>query len=207
MVLICLEGNISTGKSSCIAALRLLRPSIVVQPENVNKWGDLLQKFYENPKKWALQLSIKILLDFKRQQDELTALEAHHGGNICVFRERSPAACRYVFTQILMNEGTLDAEQFEIFKNVYDRLSFKDPDAIVFLDCPQDLCLDRVARRGRKGEEHITLDYLQKISFQYETMLRYSQVPCIRVFCNNDDRDAKNVATEVLMAIDNLLDV
>jgi deoxyadenosine/deoxycytidine kinase len=35
--------------------------------------------------------------------------------------------------------------------------------AIIYLKCSPELCLERIKKRNRKGEEGITIDYIKKV--------------------------------------------
>lgn len=166
---ICIEGNIGSGKSGCVAALAKAFPSIPNFPEPVEEWADLLSLYYASPAEWAFPFSLKVLLSFRAPAREPT----------CVV-ERSPLASRHVFSQLLYNEGTLNCHEWELFKEYHDEVAWK-PDVIVFVDTPAEVCLERIARRGRECEAAIDLQYLRRVEFQYANMLRYADVPVVRL--------------------------
>jgi deoxyguanosine kinase len=166
---VCVEGNVGCGKSTALARLAELRPDLAVFPEPVEEWGDLLHKFYADPVQWALALQLRVLLSF--------------GGRVAGASgvvERSPLACRHVFAQLLFNEQKITREEWDLLKEYCDVLGWT-PDVIVYVHTPADECHARIARRGRPAEAGVDLQYLRRLEFQYETMLRYADVPVVRL--------------------------
>lgn len=163
-----IEGNIGSGKSACVRALAAAFPNVPSFPEPVEEWGELLSLFYKSPAEWALPFSLRVLLDFRRAASADT----------CVV-ERSPMATRFVFSQLLYNEGTLNCQEWELFKEYHDILGWK-PDVIFYIDTPAPECARRIESRGRPCEADIDQAYLGRIEFQYGNMLRFAEVPVQR---------------------------
>jgi deoxyadenosine/deoxycytidine kinase len=167
---VCVEGNIGSGKSACVQYLgEALAGEVSVFPEPLDQWGDLLSKFYENADEWAFPFSLKVLLGFQEPRRHET----------CIV-ERSPLACREVFGQLLYKDNTLNCHEWDLFKEYHDVLGW-EPDAILYIDTPPHVCMDRIQSRGRACEAGISETYLKRIEFQYGIMLRFTTVPVVRV--------------------------
>ena len=166
---IAVEGNIGSGKTDALAALATAFPGMPVFAEPVDEWTDLIQLFYAAPSDWALAFSLKVLLSFRKAA----------GTPACIV-ERSPLATRHVFSQLLHNDGSLKHHEWELFKEYHDLLGWK-PDAILYIDTPVDVCMDRIRQRARGGEGAIEEDYIRRVDFQYANMLRFVDVPVVRV--------------------------
>ena len=159
-----IEGNIGSGKSEALAFLAKALPTVPVFPEPVESWGCLTDKFYQNPQEWAFAFSVAVLLGFRAPLKHST----------CIV-ERSPLACREVFGQMLYNDGTLNCQEWALFKAYHDELGW-EPDVIFFVDTPVETCMDRIRQRGRSCEARITEEYLRRIEFLYTTnMLRFAE--------------------------------
>lgn len=184
---VCVEGNIGCGKSTALDHVALLRPDLAVFPEPVEEWGDLLGRFYADPAQWALAFSLKVLLSFGPPG-------AHDGA--CVV-ERSPVSCRHVFSQLLFNDGKMTQAEWDLFKDYCDVLGWL-PDVIVYVQTPADECYNRMVRRGREAEASVELQYLKRLEFQYETMLRYADVPVVRVDGTGTPEDVARAILEVV---------
>ena len=170
---ICVVGNVGAGKSVALEALAAA--GYAVSPEPVEQWGDLLDKMYEDPKKYGLAFSLRVLLDMHGVPD--AAPDAEKG---VVVVERSPLCNRHVFTQLLHNDGSLSTAEWDTYKDYHDLLAWR-PDAIVYLDTPTDVCARRIEARGRPCEAGIDVQWLRRVEFQYETMLKFANVPVSRV--------------------------
>lgn len=165
-VRVCVEGNIGSGKSTVLEAAARLRPGLATFPEPLGAWGDLLRMYYEDPAQWSLALQLKALLAF----GEPARCEAP-----CCLVERSPLSCRHVFAQMLFNDNKLSQGEWELFKRYCDALAWA-PDLIVYVHTPYEVCYERMRERGRAAEASVDLQYIKRLDFQYETMLRYANV-------------------------------
>lgn len=165
---VCIEGNIGSGKSECLKALAEAFPHVATFPEPVGEWAELLDLFYAAPSEWAFAFSMRVLLSFR---------EPARLGTCIV--ERSPMASRHVFSQLLYNEGVMNAHEWDLFKEFHDVLAWK-PDVILFIDTPAEVCLERIGTRGRECEKGIDLQYLRRVEFQYANMVRFTDVPVVK---------------------------
>jgi deoxyadenosine/deoxycytidine kinase len=172
---IAIEGLIGAGKSSVMEALATHFPDIPTFQEPLDEWGELLDLFYADPNKWALAFSLKVLLGFQHP------LQCTH--DICIV-ERSPLSNRYVFTQMLFNDNIISRTQFDVYKDVYEALGWM-PDAIVYIEAPPEVCLERVQKRGRQCEiqkNAVDITYLKRLAFMYDSnMLKFYKNKIIRV--------------------------
>lgn len=167
-VLVCVEGNIGSGKSTLLSRLR---DAVEVFPEPVEEWTELLTKFYDNPSQWGLAMSLKVLLSF--------AAPLKSGRSVVVV-ERSPMSARHVFTQLLFNDGKMTQEEWSLYKDYNDVLGWT-PSLIVYVHTPPEECYARMRQRNREAEASVDMQYIKRLDFQYETMLRYAGVPVVRL--------------------------
>lgn len=167
---VCVEGNIGSGKSAALQCLAAARPELDIFQEPVEEWNDVLVKFYDDPATWAFPFSLRVLLSFVKPG------KATQGAVV----ERSPLSCRHVFAQLMFNEGKMSREEWDVFKEYCDTIGWT-PDVVVYVHTPPEECMRRVAQRARPAERNVDDQYLRRIDFQYETMLRYAEVPVVRV--------------------------
>ena len=183
---ICIEGSIGTGKSSALLALRETFVEIPVYPEPVEEWKELLDLYYGDKVLWGLPFSLKVLLSFRRVKPQLS------------FVERSPLSCKNVFTQMLVDDGTMNQGQFEVFKEYHDLLGWT-PDAIIYIDTPAATCLERLESRGRECEKIVDLQFLRRLEYAYETMMK-QDTQGIRVIRIDGTKSKEQVAEDVVQA-------
>ncbi|WIA10907.1 hypothetical protein OEZ85_011072 [Tetradesmus obliquus] len=160
---ISIEGNIASSKSSLLQLLHE-KGGYAVFPEPVHEWGEWLQLFYQDTKRWAFGFQMKVLSSFVRDYGASTAQS--------IVVERSMLSVRHVFGQLLFNQNLLAQKEWDLFRSVADMFTW-EPDAIIYIACPPEVCLERMRARARPAEAHVTLEYLHKIDFMYTHMLKY----------------------------------
>jgi len=96
----------------------------------------------------------------------------------------------------LFAELTLDEEEFKLYDQVYKHLALDAPvpDLVIYLQAPVDVLLRRVAKRGRKYEQPLTADYLERLNEAYTRFFyNYNASPLLIVnaaeidFAENDE--------------------
>jgi deoxyadenosine/deoxycytidine kinase len=186
IMIISIDGNISSGKSTVLSRLADAVPEHTYHPEPVNTWT-FLEPFYKDKRTYALPLSLQVLASFSDITSDDTV----------VITERSPLTNRDVFTKMHVNDGTMDDEQWQVYKKYYDVLGWT-PDAIVFVQCPAAMCHDRMHTRSRACETGVDLEYLERLEKSYETLLRFAHVPIAYV---DGTQDTDSVVHDVRSAI------
>ena len=182
---ISIEGNIGAGKSSILD--RLARDiETPLFPEPVEDWKELLGLYYSAPREFSLAFSMKVLLSFRAP------------GSVpsCVV-ERSPLSCRHVFGQLVYNEGLMAQPEWDLFKEYSDIFGWS-PDFLIYIDTPAEVCFERIRRRARDGESKIDLTYVKRVEFQYANMLKYTNIPTVRI---DGTRDSDQVYADVLHTV------
>jgi deoxyadenosine/deoxycytidine kinase len=84
----------------------------------------------------------------------------------------------------LFAELTLDSDELSLYEQAYDLLTFEapQPDLVIYLQAPVEVLQQRVARRARRGEEHIDGDYLKRVADAYSRFFYdYDEAPLLIV--------------------------
>lgn len=162
--IICIDGNISAGKTRLLSGLNTPHPTLF---EPVDRWT-MLEQFYQN--KMNAGYCFELEVNCTRLTQLFQTLPKH---NTIIF-ERDPILQAIVFGQLSVEEGKLSPQQFdnlrtcvESVNGVLDHVEWIN----VFLECPTEVCLDRIKTRSRKGEELITASYLDKVDRLYRETL------------------------------------
>ncbi len=184
-----IEGNVGAGKSSLIEALATMYPEVLQHTEPVATWSELLTLYHRDPSTWALALNLKVLMSF-------AGLDKHD----TMFVERSPLSCRHVFGQMEYNDRRFDKLQWDLFNDYCDLLGW-EPDAILYIDTPAATCLDRVERRDRPCEAAVDLEYLKRLEFQYQTMLKTCCHKGVQVVSIDGTQPPEKVRSDVVAAL------
>lgn len=170
--MICLEGNIGAGKSEVLKILK--EKEFLVKSEPVEKWT-LLDKFYKDPEIYAFPLQLQILASYA-------------DANQNIIYERSAFSGLKVFSELLYDSLMITKHQYDLLTLCTLDMIHTEPKIIIYLDLDSEECLARIRKRDRKGEENITLEYLEKISKKYEIFLHDMKdvdVKIIRIQCKD----------------------
>jgi len=161
---IVVEGNIGIGKTSLSKKLsRDLNKNIILEAFEENPF---LEKFYEDPKRYALNLELTFLVDRCRQlNDYKNQLDLFKTGVVFDYD---------IIKSLIFAGVTLTENDFNLYRNIFYFMT-KDlikPNLIIFLmQSPENLLLN-IEKRGRYFEKNIKKNYLKKINQAYIKSLK-----------------------------------
>ena len=166
-----IEGPIGVGKTSLVERLSLhFGGDTLLEGAEENPF---LQRFYDNPREAAFPAQLHFLFQRSRQMNELRQGD--------MFRQRLIADFMLekdrLFAQI-----NLDAEEFKLYDQVYEKMSLEAPapDLVVYLQAPVDVLMSRIRKRARPQERTIERDYLQRLCDAYaEFFYFYERSPLL----------------------------
>jgi deoxyguanosine kinase len=76
---------------------------------------------------------------------------------LTIYTERSLYTDNLCFAQMLYDDGSMSAIEFQIYTMWFDEYVREFPlHMIIYLDTPVDVCTKRIAKRGRAGEDITT---------------------------------------------------
>ncbi|HZW35357.1 MAG TPA: deoxynucleoside kinase [Candidatus Deferrimicrobiaceae bacterium] len=191
---IAIEGAIGVGKTSLAKILanqfgwRLVQEDVGHNP--------FLERFYENPRKFAFQTQLFFLLSRYRQQRELAQGDLFEKGVISDY----VLAKDKIFALI-----NLEDDEISLYDSIYKLLvpTIPRPDLVIYLQARPEVLLSRVRKRGVEYERNISLDYLKTLSDAYnEYFFHYNETPLLVVNTSEIDfvespRDLEHLVREV----------
>ena len=170
---IVVEGPIGVGKTSLAKRLAdTFNTEIMLESAADNPF---LPGFYENPKASALPTQLYFLFQRAKQLENLRQTDMFrqiHISDFLIEKDR-------LFAQV-----TLDNDEFELYQQVYDRLTLEAPapDLVIYLQAPVEELLKRIIDRGVIYEKNIDENYLKKITDAYVNFFyNYSAAPLLIV--------------------------
>ena len=167
-VIISIDGNIGSGKSTLVSQLKatfsempnvhfIQEPVDTVWNRVVDKNGEtLLSNFYKNPSEHAFTFQmmayisrLSILKDAVRNLDYDV-----------IITERSLETDRNVFEKMLHAQGIITDLEHAVY-NMWFNEFYKEVrcQAIIYIQASTDTCMKRIQQRGREGET-ISRDYI-----------------------------------------------
>lgn len=180
--IISLDGNIGAGKSTLLKIINeyiikynIKNISIVEEPVNVWESTGILKKFYENKKQNAGFFQLFVLETLVHAiQDKLDTLNADAFSNNThiIITERSLDSTKWVFAQMLYDDGEIPYEIMKSYLYVYNKINKSYlPSATIYLNTSPEICNERIIKRNRDGEI-ISNEYLIRCDNYYKNMIK-----------------------------------
>jgi deoxyadenosine/deoxycytidine kinase len=166
-----IEGNIGVGKSTIV---RLLDEcGVQTMQEPVESWTscrnadgkNILENFYEDPKRWAYTFQSIAFRSRVRGLDSLVPDSV---------AERSIFTDRRVFAEVARTSGNITNVEWDDYTDWFDWVVSKTDQSsqgFVYLRADPDVCYQRIQGRARAGEGGISVEYLQQLHERHDDWL------------------------------------
>ena len=156
---IVIEGNIGVGKTSLSKRLSNdLNKELIIEGFMDNPF---LEKYYNNPERYALNVELTFLTDRCRQLNNFN--------NQINFFSSGIIADYDIFKSLVFAGVSLNEIDFNLFRNIFYFMTkdlFKS-DLVIYLIQYYDQLLKNISKRGRSFEKTISRNYLDKINTAY----------------------------------------
>src|SRR5690606_31073641 len=157
---IAVEGPIGVGKSTLAKAIsdhyqyHLLKEIVSENP--------FLNQFYQDMDSIAFQTEMFFLCNRYKQIQEIET--KYINKNITVVSDY------HMFKNLIFANRTLGQADFNKYEQIFHILTedLPQPNVVIYLHANLDTLLKRIAKRGRAFEKHITPEYLENLSKDYE---------------------------------------
>ncbi len=134
-----------------------------------------LERFYEDPERYALTAQLSFLVERYRQQRELVQLD--------LFQQSTVSD--YIFAKDrIFAELTLAPDEQALYARIYGLLDarIRKPDLVVFLDAETEVLIKRLRKRNRPYEKRVGRDYIEKVAEAYRRYFHgYRDTPLLVV--------------------------
>lgn len=192
ILLVCIEGNIGSGKSTLLEYLRMHfaeSRNVIFLKEPVDEWATIkdefgttmLEKFYENQNQYSF--AFQMMAYISRLNLLKKTVESTNGRQTIIISERSLFTDKEVFAKMLFDSGAMETIQYQIYLKWFDAFSQEYPvQKIIYVKTCPEICYQRIIKRSRTGENHISHDYLKNCHLYHEEMLNISSNHCV---CKN----------------------
>jgi deoxyguanosine kinase len=170
---IAIEGPIGVGKTSLAQALGLrLGARIVLEDTDSNPF---IARFYQDPEKYAFAVQLYFLLTRYNQQRQLAQQDLFAQATVTDYL----LAKDRIFARL-----NLDPDELVLYEGVYRLLDgqLAKPDLVVYLRARVEVLAERVRKRNRTFERHISLEYLERVAAAYrDFFFYYDETPLLVV--------------------------
>ena len=145
--IICIEGNIGSGKTTQLTLLATNKDNIVFCEPVDTHWKLGLQKLYSDPTKYFVSFQTQVRNWFEYYIP--TLIKQHRGIYKNIIIERSVRTSIEVFSKVGLKNQIIDEYQYSMLKL---NLEYMVPDLIIYINTPYDICMKRIKSRNRKCE-------------------------------------------------------
>jgi len=170
---IAIEGPIGVGKTSLAQALGLkIGARIVLEDTDSNPF---IARFYQDPEKYAFPVQLYFLLTRYNQQRQLAQQDLFAQATVTDYL----LAKDRIFARL-----NLDPDELVLYEGVYRLLDgqLARPDLVVYIRARVEVLVERLRKRNRTFERHISLEYLERVSAAYrDFFFYYDETPLLVV--------------------------
>lgn len=208
-ILISIDGNIGSGKSTVVKYLRdkyKNSPFICFVDEPVNEWVkikdeegiDIISKFYNNTEKYAFSFQ---MMAYISRVSVLKKTIRENPGKI-IISERSIFTDKEIFAKMLYDDKLIEKVNYEIYLKWFEEFSEGlEVNTVIYINTDPKKCDERIKKRNRTGED-IELSYLEKCDKYHNDWMK--KLDCDKLeFDGNEDKTNLDDYKDWIEKIDN----
>ncbi|MFI5253419.1 MAG: deoxynucleoside kinase [Bacteroidota bacterium] len=182
---IAIEGVIGAGKTGLAKRLAEILNGKMILEEFEN--NPFLEKFYEEPERYAFQAQIFFLLSRYKQLRELYQVDLFH---------------QYLITDYIFEKDKIFAylnladDELKLYETLAASMehSVPSPDLVVYIQCSVERLMENIKKRSRDVERKISEEYVKELNEAYNYFFfRFKGAPLLIVnasqidFINNNE--------------------
>jgi len=156
---IAIEGNIGAGKTTLATKISEdFNAKLVLERFADNPF---LPKFYEDQSRYAFPLEMSFLADrYQQLSDDLAQFDLFKDFIVTDY---------HIFKSLIFAKVTLAEDEYRLYKTMFDIIhkEMPKPDLYVYLYQNTEQLLKNIKSRGRRYEQQIPAEYLDKINRGY----------------------------------------
>ena len=176
---IAIEGPIGVGKTSLSRKIAMdFGHELCLEESDENPF---LNAFYKDKQNYAFASQLYFVMQRSQQ------IDMYFSDDLI---KRKIVADFMFQKEDLFAELNLTTDEFKIFKEVKAKFyaSHPKPDLMIYLQATPERVLERVNKRARSYEDHVALEYLERLCESYtEFFFDYSETPLLVLDVNDVD--------------------
>jgi deoxyadenosine/deoxycytidine kinase len=207
-MLFSIEGNIGSGKSTLIHALKnfefISNLPVVFVDEPVTQWQsiqsedgkNMIELFYGNQSRYAFPFQMMAYISRLALLQE--AIRNHP--NSIIITERCLLTDYHIFAKLLYENKSMLKEEYEIYQRWFDSFQDIQLDGIIYVRTDVSVALERCQKRARPGEL-IDFDYLNQCHEKHEAWIEGEDISTL--ILHNNDLDQETAIWKINDFIEN----
>ena len=207
--IISIEGNIGSGKTTgkeklkqYIIKNRGLLESTIFVDEPTDEWQTIqdengvpiLVNLYSDLKRFAFRFQIMAYISrLKKLRD------AMRNPNVkIIITERCLITDACVFARMLYDSKHIEEDEYQIYMRWFDEFAKEvEPSCIVYFQASTEVCMNRIKKRNRHGEQEIQYDYLERCNRYHDEWLIKDQKNLIPVLILNANEENSDYSSHI----------
>ena len=206
--IVSIEGNIGSGKTTGKEKLKQYimqkksMDSTIFVDEPTDEWQTIqddkgvpiLVNLYTDLKRFAFRFQMMAYISrLKKLRD------AVRNPNIkIIITERCLITDAHVFAKMLYDSKHIEEDEYQIYTRWFDEFAKEvEPSCIVYFKASTDICMNRIKKRGRPGEQEIQYDYLDKCNMYHDQWLITNPTNLIPVMILNANEENSNYSSDI----------
>ena len=180
-MIISIEGNIGSGKSTFLSYLKSNNTKFVFVKEPVDEWESvrdtesgksIIEKFYEDQEKYSFSFQMMAFIS----RFSLLRKAIQENPNAIIITERCLYTDKFVFAKMLFDMKKIEDINYQIYCKWFEEFSQEIPlSKIIYIKTNPITCFSRIQQRNRKGESVIPLEYLEQCGEYHKKMIETLQ--------------------------------
>ena len=210
LTFITLEGAIGAGKSTALEAIsKTFGNFVIIQAEPIAEWQEA-GAFQAMSNKTLSEETFQFMVLTSVLHQTLRSIEAAKQSGIrIIVAERSLASTLYIFARRAIKSETARKTFLYAWNCAMGCIPTNVAYEHIYIEALPQTCMDRIAKRNRSGEEHLTQEDLENLVHLHD---RWLKDPADYVSCrdpvvsiNSEDTPA-HVAAQTCAAVQKIVD-
>lgn len=213
--IVSIEGNIGSGKTTGKEKLKKYicsnknKDSTIFVDEPTSEWESIkdengvpiLVNLYGDIKRYAFRFQMMAYITRLKKIKEALA-----NPNVkIVITERCLLTDAHVFAKMLYDSKHIEYDEYAIYTRWFDEFAREiEPSCIVYFKASTNICMNRIKKRSRAGEQDMQYEYLDKCNTYHDNWLvsdPQNAIPTLILNANQENNDYSRQIYEYICEI------
>ncbi len=207
---LCITGNIASGKTTFARMLTERYPDSCCVPEPYDR-NPFLPLYLQDQRRWGFTAQLRYFWDYVQIFNQVTEGKRYRYH----FIDAGIWTNRMVYGRYLYGEGIMSPDEYAFYETLCDTIQavhhYPEPNAFVFLSAPEQICWERMRRRGWAYQvSAVELDYIGSLARYVEKMkqdIAARNIPILEISSGELDYTTSEGQAEALRRVQRFLEL